>query len=328
MSGTNDTARIDTRAVNRRDTLRLLAAGGIGAAGYRAGILGARAAEDGLTVLSVGSIEVMVLSDGTLELPLSFALPQTPAAEVEALYQAHGLSFRQLDGQVNVTCIRMPNATILVDSGGGTDFRPTMGRLPEAMERAGLAAESITHVVFTHAHPDHLWGIIDPFEEMTRFPNARHLIAAAERDYWMAADIETRVPSSMQGAAIGSKRRLGIIGERLEIVAPGTEIVPGVSVVETSGHTPGHISILVRSGTDQLLIGGDAISNPIVSFAKPDWKWGPDIDSDRGAATRKRLLDMLATDRIRLLGYHLPWPGHGYVEIKDLAYRFVQTNER
>ncbi|NJM55185.1 MAG: MBL fold metallo-hydrolase [Verrucomicrobiae bacterium] len=76
-------------------------------------------------------------------------------------------------------------------------------------------------------------------------------------------------------------RRLGGLRERLETVKPGAEIVPGVTLVDTGGHTPGHVSVLITSGTQKLLIGGDVLTNPIVSFAKPDWRWGPDVEADR-----------------------------------------------
>jgi glyoxylase-like metal-dependent hydrolase (beta-lactamase superfamily II) len=94
-------------------------------------------------------------------------------------------------------------------------------------------------------------------------------------------------------------------------------------LVDTPGHTPGHVSVLITSGTERLLVGGDVLTQSIISFQKPDWPWGPDMDADRAVTSRKRTLDMLATDRIPLLGYHLPWPGRGRVERNVGAYRFV-----
>jgi glyoxylase-like metal-dependent hydrolase (beta-lactamase superfamily II) len=104
---------------------------------------------------------------------------------------------------------------------------------------------------------------------------------------------------------------------------PGDEIAPGVTLIDTAGHTPGHVSVLLNSGGNQLLIGGDVLNQSVVSFAKPDWRWGADMDPELAIAARKRTLDMLATDRISLLGYHLPWPGLGRVERKDTAFRFI-----
>jgi glyoxylase-like metal-dependent hydrolase (beta-lactamase superfamily II) len=273
--------------------------------------------------IKVGSFDVTIVSDGTMQLPLSFALPGAAPADVEALYTANGATFDGLNGQINVTVVRTGSAVIVIDAGGGTDFMPTMGQFGDNLERAGIAAESVTHVVFTHAHADHLWGILDPLDGGTRFPKAKHIITATEFDTWTKPGMETTLPEALRGVALGSARRLKELAARLTQVKADAEIVPGVTLLATPGHTPGHASVLLSSGGQQLLVGGDVLTNPIVSFAKPDWPWGPDADQTQAAATRKRTLDMLATDKIQLLGYHLPWPGVGRVERKDTGFRYV-----
>lgn len=282
----------------------------------------ARAAQ-GSHAFKLGAFDITIISDGSFTLPMSFVLPTTPKEEAEAVYAAHGQSPQGLAAQVNVTVVKTPDATIIVDTGGGPDFMPTVGQLADNLDRAGIAPDSITHVVFTHAHGDHLWGVIDPLDGGTRFTKARHVMAATELDFWSQADIEFKVPEAMKAIAAGTSRHLKTLGDRIEKVKPGGDIVPGVTLVDTSGHTPGHNSVLVKSGTDQLMIGGDVITNPVISFAKPDWPWGPDMDREKGIASRKRMLDMLAADKIGLIGYHLPWPGLARVERKDGAYRYV-----
>ncbi len=282
----------------------------------------ARAAQ-GSHAFKLGAFDITIISDGSFTLPMSFVLPSTPKEEAEAVYAAHGQSPQGLAAQVNVTVVKTPDATIIVDTGGGPDFMPTVGQLADNLDRAGIAPDSITHVVFTHAHGDHLWGVIDPLDGGTRFTKARHVMAATELDFWSQADIESKVPEAMKAIAAGTSRHLKTLGGRVEKVNPGGDIVPGVTLVDTSGHTPGHTSVLVKSGTDQLMIGGDVITNPVISFAKPDWPWGPDMDRDKAIASRKRTLDMLASEKIGLIGYHLPWPGLARVERKDGAYRYV-----
>jgi glyoxylase-like metal-dependent hydrolase (beta-lactamase superfamily II) len=283
----------------------------------------AAAAVQGVHSFKLGAFDITAVSDGTFTLPAAFALPTTPRADVDALYLAHGQTFDGLEGQMNVTVVKTPDAIIVVDCGGGGDFMPTMGQFADNLERAGIAADSVTHVVFTHAHADHLWGVVDPLDGGSRFPKARHVITGVEFDHWMTPDIETMVPDAMKGVTIGSIRRLKTLAERLERVKAGAELVPNVLLLDTPGHTPGHVSLLLKSGTEQLLIGGDVLTNPIVSFAKPAWTWGPDYDQSLAAITRQRTLAMLATDKVQLLGYHLPWPGVGRVEKKEGAYRFV-----
>ena len=131
------------------------------------------------------------------------------------------------------------------------------------------------------------------------------------------------MPEAIRGAALGTQRRLKEFGDRIETYKPGAEIVPGLAMIDTSGHSAGHCSVLLGLGREQVLIGGDVLIEPVISFAHPQWRWGPDWDQDRGVAARLRVLDMLATDNIALIGYHLPWPGLGRVERQPNGYRFV-----
>lgn len=309
------------RQLSRRAALRLLAAGA--ATSAAAWPYAPVAAAQGHHTFKLGAFDITVVSDGSFTLPLSFLLPATPGDEVAALYAAHGRTHDSLAGQVNVTVVRTPDATIVIDCGGGTDFMPTVGKLPENLERSGIAPDSVTHVIFTHAHADHLWGVIDPFDGGSRFAKAQHVITGVELDYWIDPDTAGKVPEAMKGVALGSARRLKELAERLDKRKAGTDVVPGVTLVDTAGHTPGHVSVLLKSGSEQLLVGGDVIGNPVISFARPDWPWGPDENREQGAATRKRVLDMLASEKIGLLGYHLPWPGLARVERKDTAFRYV-----
>jgi glyoxylase-like metal-dependent hydrolase (beta-lactamase superfamily II) len=123
--------------------------------------------------------------------------------------------------------------------------------------------------------------------------------------------------------ARGSARILKRVEGKIERLKDRDTIAPGVSFLATPGHTPGHMSILVESGSERLLIGADVLTHAAVSFARPDWRWGTDYDSDRAVATRRRLLDRLSSERTTLIGFHLPWPGIGRVETSGTAYRFV-----
>jgi glyoxylase-like metal-dependent hydrolase (beta-lactamase superfamily II) len=270
----------------------------------------------------LGAFEVIVVSDGGLSLPIGFVLPETPRGETDALFAAAGLDPARLQSQVNVMLVRTPTDLILIDAGGGTDFMAGLGQFPDALKAAGIEADKVTKVIFTHAHADHLWGAIDDFDT-TRYPGAPHLMSAAELDYWRQPGLASRLPDAFQAMAAGTARRLRMIDDLLKPARPGDEIAPGVSLVDTSGHTPGHVSVLLTSGSEQLLIGGDVLTQSLVSFARPDWRWGADMDAAKAAASRRRTLDMLADDRIALLGTHLPWPGLGRVERKDGAFRFV-----
>jgi glyoxylase-like metal-dependent hydrolase (beta-lactamase superfamily II) len=269
----------------------------------------------------VGAVEGTVISDGLMSLPLAFVLPQVDEKSAAELLASRGLS-ATLAAQVNVAVLRTTDRLVLIDAGGSKDFMSTVGDFADRFEAAGFKADDVTDVVLTHAHPDHLWGAIDALDE-PRFAKARIHMSAVERDFWMKQGLAESMPDALKGATAGSQRRLKMLESQILAVKAGMEILPGLALVDTAGHTPGHCSVLVSSNGQSLLVGGDALSNSIVSFERPEWPWGADLDPDKGIATRKSLLDRLAVDRTPLLGYHLPWPGLGRVERKDNAYRFV-----
>lgn len=289
------------------------------------GLAGTRVYAQTAASFKLGQFEITVVSDGTLTLPLSFALPGRDKSEVNAMLARGGQPLDFIASQVNVAIVKTPDALILVDTGGGPDFMPTIGKLPDNLDAAGIASEKITHVVFTHAHADHLWGVIDPLDGGSRFVNARHVMSDAEVAYWTKPDIETVVPEIFRTMAAGTGRRMTALGDRIERVKPASDLVPGVHLLDTGGHTPGHMSVLLRSGSEQLLIGGDVLTNPVFSFESPSWRWGPDMEPERAIAARLKTLQMLESEKTQLLGYHLPWPGVGRVEAKDSAFRFVQS---
>ena len=271
---------------------------------------------------TVGAINVMVISDGTLNVPLSFMLPETPPAQAAALFAAHGLPPQGHQPQINVSLVKTGDELVLIDAGSGSNFQPTAGKLAENMEAAGINPAAITKVVFTHCHADHLWGVIDEFDEL-RFPNASYVISVRESDFWLDPNTASNVPDALKGMARGSARILKRIDAKMQRRKAGDALAPGLTYVETVGHTPGHMAVMVESMGQRLLIGGDVLTNVAVSFARPEWRIGSDHDRDRGVATRKRLLDRLAAERLALVAFHLPWPGHGMVERSGMAFRFI-----
>lgn len=270
----------------------------------------------------LGAAEITIFSDGVFSLPLASSLPDTPKADVAKLFAEQGADL-EMEAQTNVTLVRIGETRALIDTGAGTDFIPTLGKLSDRLDAAGVAPDSITHVVFTHAHADHFWGVLDPFGDGSRFANARHVMSRIERDFWMAADVAAKVPEAQSGMAAGTQRRLKALADIMTTAEAGAEIAPGLALLDTPGHTPGHVSVSVRDGTEEMIILGDALVHAAISFAAPTWRWGADIDSDTAIATRVRLLDDAAARKVRLVGYHLPWPGVGFAERRGTAYRFV-----
>ena len=268
-----------------------------------------------------GAFEVMVVSDGHLVLPTSIITPDAPPAERAALLAASGQTGAQYHSPTNITLIRTGSDLILVDAGAGANFMPTAGKLVENLEASGIGRDQITKVVFTHAHPDHIWGATDEFDEL-RFPNASYFAPAAEWNFWMDDAAFKGLPEARHGFVTGARRNLTRIKDKLTMIKDGDDIAPGIRVFDASGHTQGQVGVEL-AGESGLLITSDAIAHPAISFAHPDWHSPSDHEPERAAAMRRRLLDRLATDRMRLIGYHLPFPGLGAVERKDGAYRFI-----
>ena len=268
-----------------------------------------------------GAFAVTVVSDGHLVLPVSFLAPDAPPAERAALLKAAGETGEQYHSPTNVTLIRAGADLILVDMGSGDRFMPSAGRLWDNLKAAGIDKGKINKVIFTHGHPDHLWGAVDELDDLVT-PDASFYVASAEWDFWTGDNALRGLPAERAGFVTGARRNYAAIKPRVKMVKPGDDIVTGLRVIDTPGHTQGHISIEL-SGGDGLIVGGDVLTHPLISFRHPEWRPAADHVPDQAAATRRKLLDRLATDRSKLIGFHLPYPGVGMVERKDGVYRFV-----
>jgi glyoxylase-like metal-dependent hydrolase (beta-lactamase superfamily II) len=139
----------------------------------------------------------------------------------------------------------------------------------------------------------------------------------------MSDDVLTKIPADRQKFAPGAKRNLSRIKDKVRTIKPGEDIAAGLRAIDTRGHTQGHISIEIAGGREPLIVLGDALTHPVISFAHPGWTPAADHEPDLGAATRMKLLDRLARDRSPVIGYHLPFPGLGRVERKGGAFAFV-----
>lgn len=275
--------------------------------------------------MAIGSGQLTTVSDGSLMLPGSFIFEPMPKDELAPILNDYELSADQLTPECNLTLYRYGTNTVLFDAGSGPDFMPSAGMLTDSLAALDLGPEVITHVVFTHAHPDHIWGLLDDFDEPL-FYEAKHMMGRAEWDYWWNPETVNDIGEARAAFAVGARRRMEAIEDQVTLFDAGEEVLPGIAAIASYGHTPGHMSFEVRSGSEAALVIGDAIGNHHVAFRKPDWPSGSDQDQQMAATTRNALLDRAAAEQMPIIGFHLPDGGMGRVETADEGYRFLQED--
>lgn len=271
---------------------------------------------------AIGGMTLTSISDGSLTLPANMILSGLPEASLEQLRGEFSLG-DTLTPPCNITLLQTEDRTVLFDVGAGPEFMSSAGFVLDALDAAGIYPEDVTDVVFTHAHPDHLWGLVDDFDDLV-FPDAQYMIGQKEWEYWTNPNTVDTIDDTRTTFAVGAARRLDRIKDQISFFNDGDEILSGVAARATFGHTPGHMAFEVRNGSDAMMILGDCIGNHHAAFRYPSSPSGSDQDSDLGAQTRAKLLDQLATDQIQVLGFHLPGNGIGRVERDGDGYRFVQ----
>jgi glyoxylase-like metal-dependent hydrolase (beta-lactamase superfamily II) len=204
---------------------------------------------------------------------------------------------------------------------------PQGGRIFENLAAIGLRPEDIDVIVVSHTHPDHV-GNLRTADGGKAFPRATVFAPRADWNFFVQDDPDLSympVPEDFRrNFAAAIKRSVEPIADGIELYEADTEIVPGLQTLTSSGHTPGMATFLVESGNDQLLLTADLAYHPIVNVDRP-WLPGPDRDKDAALASRRRIFDMAAADRIPVLGFHFPFPGLGHMLKTDTAYAWVPT---
>jgi glyoxylase-like metal-dependent hydrolase (beta-lactamase superfamily II) len=315
-------SRIERLVEEVRFNRRLFLAGGIAALGaasltpYRAWALASAAPK-----YAVGDFELTVVSDGELSLPLSIFGPDATPEELAEIAKRLGWTPPNASPATNHAVLKKGEDIILIDTGSGTKMQPSAGKLVENLKAAGIDPAAITKVIITHAHPDHVWGTTTTDGALI-YPNASYHVGEAEWNFWMDPDLAGKMPAAMTDIVKGAQRELTAIKDKAAMIKPGADVVTGIRAIDTSGHTPGHLSFEVAGG-EGLIITGDATTNQIVAFEHPDWKFGFDAVPDLAIKNRKALLDRAATDKVRLIGYHWTAPGVGFAEKNGTAYRFA-----
>jgi glyoxylase-like metal-dependent hydrolase (beta-lactamase superfamily II) len=244
------------------------------------------------------------------------------AEDVAALLEDNFLPADRFVNSFTPTLVNTGSELVLFDTGLGAGAREGgMGQLRSRLTASGYSPEDVTIVVLTHFHGDHIGGMME--DGAPAFPNARYVVGQAEYDFWTA---EERMSGPTEGGAKAVQANVVPIAEKATFIVDGDEVVSGITGMAATGHTPGHMVFHLESGDKRLLLTADTANHYVASLQRPDWHVRFDMDKEEAAATRMRVFDMLATDRMPFLGYHMPFPAVGYVEQMDAGYRFVPVS--
>ncbi|MEM8818981.1 MAG: MBL fold metallo-hydrolase [Pseudomonadota bacterium] len=270
----------------------------------------------------VGAFELTTLLDGELRREIDEGLiTNVPMEEVRATLEAELQPTGYYDNHFNFTAINTGDQLILIDVGTGGHFDPSIDQGAANMAAAGIDRADVDLIVHTHFHIDHVGGLID-MEGRPLFPNAQ--VFFPEIDYRLVTDTSavSGMNPFMRRMADHAVRALGAYDGRLDLYGEGQQFAPGLSAIASHGHTPGHMSIHVESEGEELIVLGDSIGFPELFVANPGWQMAFDGDQVAAAETRMRLLDRIAADGARIVGYHFTFPGIGRASRQGDGYRF------
>ncbi len=268
-----------------------------------------------------GETMVATVLDGAhVRAPLNppFAMDRNDS-ELEQIGRANRLPWDRFENSYTPTLIRTGNDLVLIDVGFGETGRGSgTGLLRDRLRMLGHAPEDITIVAFTHVHPDHILGVNEGDD--LAFPNARHMIGRREFDVWRGGD---GIPPQRDANREMFTKLIAPLADQLTFLEDGDQVAPGLTAEAAYGHSAGHLMYRLESAGRQLLVWGDVANHYVYSVQFPESPVGFDDDRSSAVATRKRVLDMAATDGLLVCGHHMPFPSVGYVERMRDSYRWV-----
>jgi glyoxylase-like metal-dependent hydrolase (beta-lactamase superfamily II) len=282
--------------------------------------------------LRFGNFEITTILDSKITgdgLQASFACDRT-LEDVQKLCRVNHIDPDRFEHSYIPTVIDTGKQLVLFDTGNGALRREQGelysdmpdGHLAKRLVESGYRLEDIDVVVLSHGHPDHIGGLVKGGRPV--FPNARTVFSAAEFDFWKRGE---KVREERKSDRELFLKMVLPLAERSSFIKPGDEIVPGIRAVDAAGHSAGMIACHVESEGKRLLIWADTCIHHVLSVQRPEWQAAVDDDKDKAAATRKRLLDMAASEKLFVAGFHMPFPGIGMIEKPPGGCRWVPASD-
>jgi len=263
----------------------------------------------------IGDLTITAVSDGYLHASFDF-LANIDQADAARMQENAGIT-DQTSIHINCYLVRSGGRTILIDAGAG-GFKQWGGRLKTNLLLAGIQPSEIDAILLTHAHPDHVGGLMDASGEAV-FPNAELVAHHREVAFWQDDGNLSRAPDRARGNFLVARQAFDGYRDRLRTFEGG-EVLPGVMAMPLPGHTAGHTGYRLDSGDKSLLVWGDIVHFPQIQVPRPEVSIAFDQDAHLAADTRSRLLDCVAAEQLLIAGMHLGEPGFARIERKKLAY--------
>ena len=294
-----------------------------GAAQAQAQAPAASAQAPGFYRYRVGDIEVTAVTDGTaVRQPLDGFIRNASLPEVNGALAEAFLPENRVIIPFTTLALRTGGKLVLIDAGNGDSGAPGTGLWMRNFRAAGFDPAQVDQVVFSHFHGDHINGLRLK-DGAAVFPRAEVLVPAAEWAFWMDDARMAAAPEAARGAFANVRRVFGPVAADVRRFEWDREVAPGVTAVNAAGHTPGHTAFAIASGNARLMAMSDTANYPALFVRHPDWSGVFDMDADAARATRRRLLDMTAAERMQVAFYHAPFPATGHVAREGAGFRMV-----
>ena len=275
----------------------------------------------------VGDIEVTVISDGVNR----FKLPDNFVSNVKPEELKAGLAAVRVDENAfynpyNPIVVNTGSKLVLIDTGVGeagfNQSKGAIGQLQNNLAAAGLDPKNFDAVIISHYHGDHINGLLKA-DNTLAFPNAEILVPAVEHNFWMSDEERGRAPKGRIEGLFTNARRVfnPEVMKRVRTYEWDKDVIPGIKAVGTAGHSPGHTSHIISSGSSSVYVPADVTHVPFLFVRNPGWHAMYDQDPAMAEATRRKVYDMLSAEKMMVQGFHYPFPSHAYVEKAGTGYR-------
>jgi glyoxylase-like metal-dependent hydrolase (beta-lactamase superfamily II) len=284
-----------------------------------------KTAPPGVYRMMLGEFEVTALSDGTVELPFLQILQRIAKARAESMLARQFLK-DPVQTSVNAFLINTGDKLVLIDTGAGTFFGPTLGRMLTALKASGYQPEQVDEIYISHMHGDHIGGLLA--DGKAAFPNAVVRSEKAEGDFWLSQARMNAAPKDDQDSFRGAMAAVDPYAatNRFKPYEGDTVLVPGIRAVVTRGHTPGHAMYVIESKGGKLVLWGDLMHQAAVQFLDPSVTVTFDTDQGKAAQQRRQAYQAAAKEGHWVGASHLPFPGIGHLRAEGKGYAYVPVN--